>query len=178
MKDDRGRGEPAAEARGQGVGLRELYHWFAPWLGGVLLVIVALLGLFTASAARDSGDFTAGLVTFILAIIALARGIRNYFDGVGGGFWSPVLVVDPTALLLLVILLAGLAVLGLVLAARARDTVWQASGYALFGTSIAVIAWNLKHYFDWHDEKERRDLPDRPATPAHDRGRVERPPPP
>ena len=86
MKDDPGLSEPARpptrEALTRAVGLHELYRWFAPWVSGLLLVIAALLGLFTASAAQDAGSFDAGFVTFGLAIFALARGIKNYFDGV------------------------------------------------------------------------------------------------
>ncbi len=155
MKDDAGpepASPPAREARTQAVGLRQLYRWFAPWIGGALLVVAALLGLFTASAAQGSGDFIAGFVTFALAMLALARGIRNYFDGVSAGFWSPVLVTDPNALLLLIVLLAGLAILGLVLAARTEDAICQYIGYALFVASIAMIAWNLKHYFDRQEQ--------------------------
>ncbi|HEX7966794.1 MAG TPA: hypothetical protein VF502_01140 [Stellaceae bacterium] len=160
MKDDQGLVEPASpptrEALKQAVGLRQLYRWFAPWVSGLLLVTAALLGLFTASSALGAGNFDAGLSTFGLAIFALARGIKNYLDGGSTVLWSPALVEDTDSLLLLVFLLAALATLGLVLAARARESVWQDIGYALFGTSLAMIASNLKHYFDWRERNQDR----------------------
>lgn len=140
------------------VGLRELYRWFAPWLSGGLLVATALLGLLAASAAQSSSDLAVGLLTFGLAIVALARGIRNHFDGIGTALWSPALVTDAASLLILIFLLAGLAILGLVLAARLPGSAWQKIGYALFGASLAMIACNLKHYFDYRDRtRNRRD---------------------
>ncbi len=158
MKDDSGLGEPASpstgEARTQAVGLWQLYRWLAPWVVGAVLVAAALLGLYAASRARSSADSAAGFATFALAVLALIRGIRNYFAGVGIGARPPAPVADPGTLLLLIILLTGLAILGLVLAARGPDPLWQLIGYALFAASLALIAWNLKRYFD--AEQRRR----------------------
>ena len=143
---------PNAEA----VGSRQLYRWIAPWISGTLLVLAALLGLFTAAAAQSAGDAAAGYIAFALALAALARGIKTYFDGAGTGIWSPFLAAGSETLLLLVVLQSGLAVGGLFLAARAGDALWQYVGYALFLVSVIVIGSNLKHYFDACDNTQQR----------------------
>jgi len=156
MRDDSGLGEPAADARSKtrprAVALHELYLWIAPWLSGVLLVIAALLGLFTASQA----SLSAGLVTTGLVLLALALGLKRYFDGASPSLWPGTFVNDAGALLVLIVLLAVVAILGLILAARAQAPVWEYAGYGFCGASLAVIAANLKHYFDWQDRKGDR----------------------
>ena len=151
MKGDSGEATDirASEAIAPPVGFRELGRWFAPWLCGGLLAAISVFGLISASAAADAGGEAAGFITFGLATIALARGIKNYCGGVG--FFAPFFVEDATSLAILALCLAGLAVAGLVLAARAGDAVWQCVGYALFVASLAVLAGSLKHYFDRRD---------------------------
>ena len=135
------------------VGLGEVWQWLAPWLLGAVLAAVALLGFFTASRAADEGSYIIGFVTAGLALLMLAWRIR--LAGRGAAMPLPLLVEDPTALLLLVAALTVLAVIGLLLAARGGDPVVAAVGYALFGSSLLFIFWNLKHYFDRRDHRER-----------------------
>ncbi len=118
--------------------------------------MAALFGLFAAGSAENPGDLYAGLAAFGLAIVALARGIKSYFDGASTVLWAPVLVEDTASLLLLLFLLAALAILGLMLASRTSNSVWHDVGYALFATCLAMIAFNLKHYFDAR-ERSRQD---------------------
>lgn len=140
----------------EAVGLRQLYRWAAPWISGTLLVLSALLGLFAAAGAQSTCDAAAGYITFALALAALTRGIKTYFDGASTGIWSPFFATDRDTLLLLVVLLSALAVGGLFLAARAGDALCQYIGYALFLTSGIVIGGNLKHYFDVCDNTGQR----------------------
>jgi hypothetical protein len=151
---------PASEnGAARAIGWRQLYRWFAPWIGGLLLVLAALLGLFTAAGAQDTTDAAGGYTLCALALVALARGIKACGDGTGRGIWSPFLVEDGDTLLLLAVLQSGLAVGGLLLAARAGDALWQYSGCAMFLASIAIIGGNLKHYFDRCDRRARQGVP-------------------
>lgn len=131
----------------------ELWRWAAPWLLGALLVVVALLGLFTASRAQDEGAYAVGFVTAGLAVLALAWRIRRAFDGAAPRTPLPVLVDEPVALAIVVVALAVLAVVGLLLAARSNEAVVAAVGYALFGFSLVFLFWNLKHYFDGRERR-------------------------
>ncbi|MGO8919567.1 MAG: hypothetical protein ACLQJR_27010 [Stellaceae bacterium] len=137
------------------VGWRELGRWVAPWIAGAVLVAAALLGLFTASRARDADAYAMGFVTAGLALLALAVQVRHACDGGALRAALPVVVEDATALIILVALLAALAVFGLLLAARAGEVRLEVTGYALFGFGLVFIFWNLKHYFDARERRPR-----------------------
>lgn len=145
-----------ANQRRERVGWDELGRWVAPWLLGALLAAVALLGLFAASRAADDGACAIGLSTAALALLALAWMIRRAGDGAASLRPLPLLVEDATALVIVVALLALVAVLGLVLAARSGEATLTATGYALFGFGLVFIFWNLKHYFDVRERRPPR----------------------
>ena len=142
---------PVTEASAPAPGFRELYRWFAPWFCGACLVAVALYGLLSARSGSGAGMTAAGLATSAVAVAALFFGLKNYWDGASVGLCAPMLVEGQIALVIVVILMTGLAVAGLLLAADAVDGVWRYIGYALFVASLLVIAANLKHYFDARD---------------------------
>jgi hypothetical protein len=135
------------------VGWDQVGRWAAPWIVGALLVAAALLGFFTASRARDAAAYAEGFVTAGLALLALAWLAKRAADGVALRAPPPVPIENGTALAIVIALLAALAVLGLLLAARAGEVMLEATGYALFAFSLVFIFWNLKHYFD---ARERR----------------------
>lgn len=139
------------ETNGERVGIGELWRWAAPWVLGALLVLAALLGLFGASRAQDSGGYVMGLVTAGLSVLVLAWRVKRAADGASSLATVPVLVDDATALVILVGLLTALAIAGLLFAAHAGDGTVAAMGYGLFGFSLLFIFWNLKHYFDGRD---------------------------
>ncbi len=135
------------------VGWQEVGRWAAPWITGALLVAVALIGLFTASRAAEGGAYIMGFATAGLALLALAWLVKRACDGETRLAGLPVLVDDAVALVIVVALLAALAVLGLLLAARAREAVVETTGYALFAFGLVFIFWNLKHYFDAREQR-------------------------
>jgi len=157
MQDEARAGEGGAEAPSSRAQERWFLKWLMPWAGGVFLVVAALLGLFTASGAADAAADAAGWITVALALLALALGLKLYWDGGSKRLPELVLVEDTDALLLLIALLAALAIGGLLLAARWSDGALHDSGFALFGSSLAILFWNLKHYFD------RREIRKPPA---------------
>jgi hypothetical protein len=133
------------------VAWREVGRWLAPWLLGLLLMAVALLGLLAASRAEDDGAYAMGFITAGLALLALGWQVKSAFDAPTATGVPPLLVEDGASLVVLVALLAVLAVAGLLLAARSGEATLEAAGYALFGSGLIFIFWNLKHYFDWHE---------------------------
>ncbi len=137
------------------VGWDELGRWVAPWLLGAALAAVALLGLLAASRARDDGTYALGFVTAGLAVLALAWQVKSACDGAAPRGMPPLLVEDAATLVVLVAVLAALAVIGLLLAARSREATLEAAGYALFGSGLVFIGWNLKHYFDVQERRPR-----------------------
>lgn len=149
---------PALEAAGPPLRWREIYPWLAPWFCGACLTAVALYGLVSAGSGSGAGMTAAGLTTFGVAVIALFLGLKNYWDGATVGLCTPMLVDSEFSLVAVVILMAALAVAGLLLAADAVDGVWRYIGYALFVASALVIAVNLKHYFDARDAKGGRGI--------------------
>jgi len=130
------------------VPFRELASWFLPWIIGAALCVIILLGLWTASAAPDSGTYALGFAASGVALLALAVEIKAALDGTRLEFF----VATETGLVLLLVLLTALAVAGLILAARSDSVAVEATGYALFVASLVLGFWNLKRYYD------RRDL--------------------
>jgi hypothetical protein len=149
MRDEVTIGESAAEAPNAPEAQEGWFlDWLIPWAVGAGLVVVLLLGLFTVSNAADGADAAAGWIAAGLALLALALGLKLYWDGGSTAPWRLVLVEGSDALLVLSALLTALAIGGLQLAARWPDGVVHDAGWALSGFSLALLFWNLKHYFD------------------------------
>ena len=134
----------------QRVPLQQVGAWIAPWLAGVSLGGAALVGFLTASGAREPDTYGAGLLTGVLALVALAWLIKRAFDrGLEG--WPQKIVVDrPESLVLLIAALTAIGIGGLFLAADARGAA-VTIGYALFAVCLLFIGLNLKHYYDRTD---------------------------
>jgi hypothetical protein len=135
------------------VPLAQIWRWLAPSTIAMALTVVFLFGLWSASRAMGPGAEAVGFAASGLALIGLAWELEACFDGA-----APALLVDTSeALLLLVGLLSALGVAGLVLAAKAQGVAAPAAGYALFGAAVALIFWNIKHYFDREEEGSAAD---------------------
>lgn len=127
------------------VALSELWRWYAPWALGAVLVLAFLLGLITAAAAGDSDAETLGYGTAGLALLALIWELNAALAGTP----LPSLLVDSEeALGTLLVVLAALAIGGLIAAAHSDSYAVQSAGYALFLIGIAFAFGNLKHYYD------------------------------
>jgi len=138
----------------QRVPLNDIGRWIAPWLTGVLLAGATLLGFFTASGAEGPDTYAAGLVTAGLALVALGWLVKGAFDDRTVRWPLKILVERPESLVLLVALLTAIGIGGLFLAADAHGAA-KTAGYALFVVCLLVIAWNLKHYYDRTDSRQR-----------------------
>lgn len=56
---------------------------FGPWLLGVLMSLISLLGLFLASAASDAVFFAAGLIFFLFGVLMIFGLIARYVGRTG-----------------------------------------------------------------------------------------------
>lgn len=128
----------------QPVPLAQVWRWIAPGVFCVVLVVIAFLGLWSASGAADGGTEAIGFATAGLALIALGWGLKAQFDQ---RLWSP-LVSRGDSLVVLSGILTAFAIIGLVVAARGEGVTLTSAGYALFIVSVALIFLNLRHYFD------------------------------
>ena len=54
---------------------------FAPWLLGLMMGIMSLLGLFLASAASDRVFYAAGLIFFLFGVLMIFGLIARYVGG-------------------------------------------------------------------------------------------------
>jgi hypothetical protein len=51
---------------------------FAPWLLGIVMGLISLLGLFLASAATDAVFYSAGLIFFLFGVLMIFGLIARY----------------------------------------------------------------------------------------------------
>jgi hypothetical protein len=132
----------------QPVPLVQVWRWIAPGVFCVVLMVIVFLGLRSASGAADGGTEAVGFATAGLALIALGWGLKAQFDQAQ---WSP-LVSRGDSLVVLSGILAVLAIIGLMVAARGAGVTLTSAGYALFIVSVALICLNLRHYFDCRED--------------------------
>jgi hypothetical protein len=132
----------------QRVPLVQVWRWIAPGVFCVVLIVIAFLGLWSASGAADGGTEAVGFATAGLALIALGWGLKAQFDQ---RLWPP-LVSHGDSLVVLSGILTALAIIGLVVAARGEGVTLTGAGYALFILSVALIYLNLRHYFDCRED--------------------------
>lgn len=160
MADDPSRATEAAARRARRVPLRDIRTWIAPWLAGVLLAGVTLLGFFTADDAQNRDSYAAGLVTAGLGLVALIWLVKRAVDGPSSDQAPDFVVMRLDSLLLLIALLTAVGIGGLFLAADTRGAT-QPAGYALFVVCLAFIARNLKYHYDRTDARRSGgDAPD------------------
>lgn len=53
-------------------------HGFGPWLLGIVLGVISLLGLFLASNAIDAVFYTVGLIFFLFGVLMIFGLIARY----------------------------------------------------------------------------------------------------
>lgn len=141
----------AAEIASRRVALGEIGRWYAPWALAVVLVLIFLGGLWTASAAVDDGGFAVGLIGALLALAGLIWELETGLSGRPFALASSLTVDDEVSLLVLIVVLSVMAIGGLILSADGGSAIASGAGYGLALFSIIFIFANLKHYFDVRD---------------------------
>src|ERR1700722_10758042 len=120
--------------------------WFGFWLQFIVLGGLAILGLYVASDGQP-GDYAAGLMLTIGAILLAFLRLKAWFDGTSAD-WTGFLLVDkPAQLVVIIPLFSAIALAGLFVAAGSPGTL-QSAGVALFVVCGLVIFLSLKRVFD------------------------------
>jgi len=122
------------------------------WGQFVVLGALALLGLFVGSSGQP-GDYAAGLLLAIGAILLAFLRLKAWFDGTGAD-WSSFLFVDKPAHLVVVIPLFTVIALGGLFVAASEPGSLQSAGVGLFVVCGLIIFLSLKRVFDKLDSHE------------------------
>jgi hypothetical protein len=137
-----------AEVEAQRIPAREVLNWFAPWFAAAILVLIFLGALWCASGASDDLTYAIGIVGAVLALIAVIWEAVAALSGGLGDLSLQMLVEDDISLVVLMVLLAILALVGLALAAHGPSPTASGVGYGLCIFGVAFAFANIKHYFD------------------------------
>lgn len=139
-----------SERAGEGYGA-----WFGFWAQFVVLGALAILGLYVSGRGDAPGDYAAGLLLAIGAILLAFLRLKAWFDGTSSD-WTGFLFVDRPAHLAVVIpLFTILALVGLFLAAGEPGSLHDA-GIGLFVACGLVIFLSMKRVFDKLDAGQDR----------------------
>jgi len=122
------------------------------WGQFVVLGALAILGLFVGSSGQP-GDYAAGLLLAIGAILLAFLRLKAWFDG-SGADWSSFLFVDKPAHLVVVIPLFTVIALGGLFVAASEPGSLQSAGVGLFVVCGLIIFLSLKRVFDKLDSHE------------------------
>lgn len=125
--------------------------WILGWGEFVLLVFLAIVGAFFASADASPGDYACGMILMLAAIALAFLRLKSRLDGVSEGWAGSLLVSDWANLTAIIVVFVVVALIGLFLAAGFEYGGMHNAGIALFVVSGAAIFLNLKHVFDIHD---------------------------
>jgi hypothetical protein len=130
------------------VSLHQLWSWSAPWLFGAVLVLVALLGFWTASGADDGGTYLFGFAASGLALVLLLWTLSS------GTTPQLRATADSDTLVIEISVLVVLAFGGVIGAALTDSVAIAGAGYGLAAASVGLIFWNLKQYFDRSEQSD------------------------
>jgi hypothetical protein len=120
--------------------------WFAFWAQFVVLGALTVLGLCVASDG-EPGDYAAGLMLAIGAVLLAFLRLKAWFDGTGDD-WTSFLFVDKPAHLIVVVPLFTIIALGGLFVAAGEPGSLQSAGVGLFVVCGLIIFLSLKRVFD------------------------------
>jgi hypothetical protein len=127
---------------------RAFWSWLGFWVQFLLLGLCVVVGAFAASDAEEPGDYAAGVVLLLAAVVVALLRLKQHFDG-GTLGWANFLFVDSMAGLAVVIplfVIIGLA--GLFIASAWPYGSLHDGGLALFVVSGVIVFLDIKQVFD------------------------------
>jgi hypothetical protein len=127
---------------------RAFWSWLGFWVQFLLLGLCAVIGAFAASGAEGPGDYAAGMVLMLGALVLAFLRLKQRFDGRPSG-WGGFLLVDTMSSLVVVIplfVIIGLA--GLFIASAWPYGSLHGGGVALFVVSGVIVFFDIKQVFD------------------------------
>jgi hypothetical protein len=131
--------EPAKQAFGS---------WLGFWVQFLLLGLSVVIGAFAASQAEEPGDYMAGIVLILCALVLAFLRLKQRFDG-GPSGWGRVLLVDNmTSLVVAIPLFAIIGLIGLFMASAWSYGSLHDGGIALFVVSGLIVFLDIKAVYD------------------------------
>jgi hypothetical protein len=127
-------------------------HAFRSWLGFwtqfLVLAVLALIGVFVASADARPGDYLCGMLLSLGAIALAFLRLKHWLDG-GAASWGSFLFVDDMKNLAVAIpLFTVIGLAGLFVANAWETGAMHAAGLGLFVASGAIVFLDIKRVFD------------------------------
>jgi membrane protease YdiL (CAAX protease family) len=131
---------------------RKFLSWIAVQLQFLVLLFLAVVGFFFASADRGRGDYAVGLVLSLSAIALAFFFLKRRLDG-DERLWGGFLFAETVGELGVAIpLFTVIALLGLFLAHAAGSGSLYGAGLGLFVASALSVFLNIKRVYDRIDE--------------------------
>ena len=130
------------------------WSWLGFWLQILVLGVLAIVGVFSASAADRPGDYTCGMALSLGAIALAFLRLKRRLDGDGFGWGDFLLVGDMRNLALVIPLFTVIGLAGLFIAHAWEEGAMHSAGIALFVVSGAIIFLDMKHVFDRMESPE------------------------
>lgn len=137
-----------AQNPGQAPAEQGIGGWIAFWLQLAVLALLAILGLFFASADAQPGDYACGLILAVAAILLALLRIKGRFDGNDIGWASFLFVNDMTNLFFAIVIFVVFGLGGMLVAASVGAGGLYAGGVALFAVCVVAILLSMKRVFD------------------------------
>ena len=127
---------------------RAFWSWLGFWVQFLVLGLCVVIGAFAASGAAAPGDYAAGMVVILGALVLAFLRLKQYFDARPSG-WSTFLFVDTMASLVVVIpVFAIIGLAGLFIANAWPYGSLHDGGIALFVVSGVIVFLDIKQVFD------------------------------
>jgi hypothetical protein len=118
------------------------------WGEFAILAILIVIGVWFGGQGAAPGDSTTGLVLSLCAGLLLLLRLKYRLDGASPGWGNFMLVDNLTNLILVIVLFALLALVGLFVAAGDPTGSWHDAGVALFVVCGILVLLHIKHVFD------------------------------
>jgi hypothetical protein len=127
---------------------RGFSSWLGFWVQFLVLGLLAVIGMFFASAGGRSGDYACGLLLSLAALALAFLRLKHQLDGNASGWASFLLVDDMKNLALAIPLFAIVGLAGLFVAHSWPSGAMHAAGLGLFVASGVIVFLDIKHVFD------------------------------
>jgi len=118
------------------------------WIGGGILAIAFVIGLYSASRAESALASWLGFGLSAMALIAAAMLMNQIFRDGRDRFFPDFKVREGTSVCILVAVLGVAGLGGLLIAARAPDSGLYNTGLLIAAAAIAWIFFSLRDYFN------------------------------
>jgi hypothetical protein len=124
------------------------WSWLGFWAQFLALGLCVVIGAFAASGAGEPGNYAAGIVLMLGALLLAFLRLKRRFDG-GPSEWGSFLLVDKmNSLVVAIPLFVTIGLAGLFIARGWPYGALHEAGLALFVVSSIIVFLDIKQVFD------------------------------